>query len=111
MITIMGIFSKQKGESMGIFDDMKRMIHGGEPPEDNLKYTETDPVFLNCLLSGCCYVVAIIEHKKYLELVLRNLEDQSVYFCLHIYNPTFVKMTAWKAGKNRAKYIIDPTKM
>lgn len=95
---------------MSIAEDFKNYMNGGELPEDNLQYAEIDPVILNNLASKC-YVVAVVEHKKYLEMVLRNLEDQSVYFCLHIYNPALVEVTSWKAGDDGAKYVIDSSKM
>ncbi len=95
---------------MSIADDFKKIMKGGEPPEDNLKYRKIDPRVVSDLVSGS-YVVCIVSHREYLEMVFRNLEDQAVYFCLHIYNPALVEITAWKAGDNGAKYIIDPTKM
>lgn len=95
---------------MSIFDDIKRMVHGGEPPEDSLKYREIDSRVVGDLVSGS-YVVCIVSHREYLEIVLRNLQDQTIYHCLHVHSPTLVKMTSWKAGKGGAKYIIDSSKM
>ncbi len=95
---------------MSIYDDFKRMVNGGEPPEDNLKYVKVDPVVLGGLVAEC-YIVAVISHKEYLEIVLRNLQDQTIFHCLHIYNPALVKMTSWKAGDDGTKYVIDSTKL
>lgn len=96
---------------MSIVDDFRRIMNGGEPPEDNLQYTKADPTDLDGLISKC-YVVAVVSHREYLEMVLRNLQDQTVHYCLHIFNPAFIEMTAWKAGYDGgAKYVIDVSKM
>ena len=95
---------------MSIYDDFKRMVHGGEPPEDNLKYVKVDPMVLGGVVSEC-YIVTVISHREYLEMVLRNLQDQTLYHSLHIFNPAFIEMTSWKAGDDGAKYVIDSSKM
>lgn len=95
---------------MSIADDFRRIMNGGEPPEDSLQYTEVDPLVLGDLVSKC-YIVTSVSHRKYLELVLRNLQDQTFFYCLHIFNPAFIEMTAWKAGDDGAKYVIDVSKM
>jgi len=95
---------------LSIADDFKKMMKGEEPPEDNLKYRKIDPWVVSDLVSES-YVVCIVSHREYLEIVLRNLRDQTIFHCLHIYNPALVEMTSWKAGNDGAKYIIDPSKM
>lgn len=95
---------------MSIFDDMKRMVHGEEPLGDGLKYRKIDSQIVGDLVSES-YVVCIVSHREYLEIVLRNLQDQTIFHCLHIYNPALVKMTSWKSGDDSTKYVIDPTKL
>lgn len=95
---------------MSIANDLRNFMNDGELPEDSFKYAEVDPEYLNILLEKC-YIFAIVRHRKYLEMVFRNLEDQTAFYCLHIYNPSFIEITGWKVGDDGAKYIIDPTKM
>lgn len=95
---------------MSISEDIKNMMNGGEPPEDSLRYIKVDPTGLDGLISKC-YVVAVVSHREYLEIVLRNLQDQTIFYSLHIFNPALVEATAWKAGDDGAKYVIDVLKM
>lgn len=95
---------------MSISEDIKNMMNGGEPPEDSLRHTKVDPTDLDGLISKC-YVVAVVSHREYLEIVLRNLQDQTIFYSLHIFNPALVEATAWKAGDDGTKYVIDVSKM
>lgn len=95
---------------MSISEDLKNIMRGSEPPEDSLQYTKIDPTDLDGLISKC-YVVAVVSHREYLEIVLRNLQNQTIFYSLHIFNPALVEATAWKAGNDGAKYVIDVSKM